>query len=584
MRILLLHPEDSPRSGPWAQQKWDLLVDLGKCSEWTAHNWQEHFRCPVLRLDAFRCPKDDIESVRKILYTGRGLLLDSEGLDWWELTGLLLEAELECATALQRLAREILGKHELYASRSGWPIDALARILQSSAQCFPHSKTTRLVKRYSEIVKSTPLSQLAEIAFDKYDPEYNWRRIFASRRRRAKTSVVLVPSAYTNVSRMAAAYARLLPEEQFLFVTTRRSGTQFQPVPNVKLASLASYGPQRAGKRELPGLLLKWNLLRNQLLEIPAVQILSASGKLNNFPGLFRYGLAVRDLWREVLKREPVSAVLCGDDSNRYTRIPVLLARSRGLPTVDFHHGALDGRFLLKTLPSDLYLAKNQMERDYLIRVCGVPAEKISLGGPLPSTRPSHVSVTASPQPRIVLFSEPYESAGARAEEIYRELVPALAQLARQSGTELTIKLHPFESVAQRRRLLRSILKSEDLAFIRLIEGPLSPTLLAEAWFGVTVESSTVLDCALQGVPCCVCRWLSLSPYGYVDQYSRFGIGLLLNSPQQIASIPLILANARKSPPPDLSHLLEPSLLRRYLAGMGTMVDAGEERRPAVAN
>ena len=82
---------------------------------------------------------------------------------------------------------------------------------------------------------------------------------------------------------------------------------------------------------------------------------------------------------------------MCGDDSNIYTRLPVLLARQQGIPTLDFHHGALDGRFLMKELPSDLYLAKGEMERDYLVRLCRLPAERVIVAGPpLPRSIPAH--------------------------------------------------------------------------------------------------------------------------------------------------------------------------------------------------
>ena len=92
-----------------------------------------------------------------------------------------------------------------------------------------------------------------------------------------------------------------------------------------------------------------------------------------------------------VLSEERISAVMCGDDSNIYTRLPVLLARQQGIPTLDFHHGALDGRFLLKNLSSDLYLAKGEMERDYLVRICRLPAERVIVAGPpLPHSIPVH--------------------------------------------------------------------------------------------------------------------------------------------------------------------------------------------------
>ena len=73
-------------------------------------------------------------------------------------------------------------------------------------------------------------------------------------------------------------------------------------------------------------------------------------------------------------------AVMCGDDSNPSTRLPVMLGRQQSIPTLDFHHGAMDGRFILKQLSSDLYLAKGEMERDYLLKICGLPADRVSPG------------------------------------------------------------------------------------------------------------------------------------------------------------------------------------------------------------
>jgi hypothetical protein len=49
-----------------------------------------------------------------------------------------------------------------------------------------------------------------------------------------------------------------------------------------------------------------------------------------------------------------------------------------------------------------------------------------------------------------------------RVEEVYLELLPPLCRLARESGHGLIIKLHPFESLSQRRRIIRDILTPED--------------------------------------------------------------------------------------------------------------------------
>jgi len=47
MRVLLLHPEDDPASGPWNHERWDRVVDLGTAGEETRNRWSGMFDCPV---------------------------------------------------------------------------------------------------------------------------------------------------------------------------------------------------------------------------------------------------------------------------------------------------------------------------------------------------------------------------------------------------------------------------------------------------------------------------------------------------------------------------------------------------------
>src|SRR5208337_1070860 len=112
-------------------------------------------------------------------------------------------------------------------------------------------------------------------------------------------------------------------------------------------------------------------------------------------------------------------------------------------------------------------------------------------------------------------FSEPYESGGWRTEEIYREVLPPLVRHARASGRQLVVKLHPFESRTERMKLVAKVLPPDDAAHVEVIDGPFTPELVERAWFAVTVESTTVIDCSLLGVPCFLCEWLTFSPYGY---------------------------------------------------------------------
>jgi hypothetical protein len=259
----------------------------------------------------------------------------------------------------------------------------------------------------------------------------------------------------------------------------------------------------------------------------------------------------------------------------------VLLAARRKIPTVDFHHGAFDGRYLLKELPCDVYLAKNEMERDYLVRVCGLQAERIGIGAPASSyARPAREQ-DRTKRTSIVFFSEPYEVASMRAEEVYRELLPVLCRVARQNGRDLVIKLHPFESRAQRSRMVRDILSPEDVILVKLQDGPLTADLMAQAWFGITVESTTVIDCLQNGVCCFICGWLTLSPYEYQQQYARFGVGQLLENVEQVSEIPRRVEELQNQlvPPAVLSKAADPAMLRQWLTS-GSVERSGVRSAP----
>lgn len=454
----------------------------------------------------------------------------------------------------------------------------LKRPLQSFSQQ-PFARLSARVQHYRRFFQRFSAQRIKEIFLDKYDSGYAWRSRFASRTTPLPEPSILLPSAYGNVSRMAAAYARLLPEQSFLLVATRQSGVLSSMAPNVQLRHLAAYAGGEAPVREGRAILEHWSKLRTDLCEIPEFALLLQTGVLDPFPRWFHDGLRARNAWRQVIEREPVCAVMCGDDSNIYTRLPVILAARRKIPTVDFHHGAMDGRYLLKRLSCDAYLAKNEMERDYLLRVCELPPENVVLGAPAAAQMDSGADGGPSERSHVVFFSEPYENAGMRADEVYREVLPPLCRLARERGRGVILKLHPFESVSERNSLVRNVLPEEDYRRITTVEGPLSQRLLSNTWFGVTVESTTTLDCYLRSVPCFVCAWLTLLPYGYVQQYARFGIAHILHDPKELDEIPGFLDGLRSSPSPQESDwsIAEPEMLRQLL-GIKVRTGAVAER------
>ncbi len=571
MRVLLLQPEDLPERGPWSRQHWDLIVDLGKSSRFSEERWARQYGCPVLRTDSFRHGIEDGKKVRQIFSEGRGHLIDEEGIDWWELMSVLIAAHALDVIALRVLAKEISPSAELWATRSGGVAGILAVVLNSPVRNFRTGVLERSATRamhLAGVVRRFSVAQIKQIFLDKYDAGYQWRSRFAARGKPCAEPVVLLPSAYENVSRMAAAYARLLPEQPFLMVATRQSARQFVPPANVQVRDLAAYAKADSAGAEATRMIERWMNLREDLKASPDLQTLLDAGLMDSFPSWIRDGLGARNAWREVLHQEPVQAVLCGDDTNLYTRLPVELAVSRKIPTLDFHHGALDGRYLFKELPSDLYLAKNEMERDYLLRVCGLPPERVLIGAPSNGEVRSITSEAAGPiRSSVIFFSEPYEIAGMRADQVYLELLPALCSMARESGHGLIVKLHPFESLSQRRRIIRGVLSAEDRKLVRVVDVPLTTELMAQAWFGITGESTTVIDCLQNGVCCFLCQWLAVSPYEYVQQYARFGVGEVLEEASQLAEIPRRLAVLRNRPAAktDFSTAADPAILQRHL-------------------
>lgn len=540
-------------------------MDLGRSSRFTQERWARLCKCRILRTDAFREGISDAQRVRDCLAAGRTHLVDKEGIDWWDVLFPLIEPRAVSVLVLARVVKELPARADFWISRPGELCRTLAVLLGCSIASFSDTRLKRSAARAmhcANAVRRFSAAQLRQIIFDKYDSGYRWRAHLSRRPIPARDPFVLIPSAYENVSRVAYAYARQLPLQHFCMVATRGSARKVMPPENVQVRDLATYATAAHPQNEEKSLLSAWNALTEKLRTNPELRVSIETRALEFYPQWLSNGLAVRNAWRELLNGEPVQAILCGDDSNPFTRLPVLLAAQRNIPTVDFHHGAMDGRYLLKDLSSDLYLAKSEMERDYLLRVCGLPEERVVTALPVPWKCVAGERETEHAD-SCVFFSEPYELDGMRAEQVYREVLPPLCRIARKNGRRVILKLHPFESRSQRGRLLRISVSREDRAIITIIDGPLTPELMKRAWFGMTVESTVVLDCQQNGVCCFLCRWLEYGSYGYGEQYVRFGIGENLESADQIERIPTRLQTWRTSA--HVSSPVDPEILEHYL-------------------
>jgi hypothetical protein len=556
MRVLLIDPLDTADAGAWAGERWDRIVDLGMGGKNTYARWRRQFQCPVTTLDSLRNDFDTFRRVRELLGLGCGRLVDEYGLDLWEIMSILLHAEMEALVVLQILAQTLGSSDQVYVSRPGLHASLLQHLLPARVNIFPLQRGAQKggLAHYLRVFNKLSVPQIMDVLCDKYDGGYQLRGHFSRKRRHSARPVVLLPTAYINVSRTGIAYANTFPEENFLLLATRRSGWMENLPRNVSAAWLSSYASLRDRSAENAEMEGRWRPLLKELRRLPEFETLHRLGYLDVVPMWFRRGLDVRDAWRNVLDTEPVQAVLCADDSNPNSRIPMLLAQGRGLPNIACHHGALDGRYMFKRSYGDIVWAKGKMEQDYLVRRCGVPAEKVEIAAPaLPANW--HGSGKSRPpvlQPHLLFISEASDVGGGRPEEFYKDLLPPLADLALAHGRELIVKLHPAESERERAGTLARILSPQQKSVTRIVSGPLTEDLLANAWFGITILSTVAIECAIRGIPCFLCKWLEFWPYGYVEQFIRFGAGIGLNDPGEIAKIPEYLQH-----PPGATDVLE---------------------------
>jgi len=575
MKILLIHPDDDPEKAPWAYLAWDRIVDLGLGGENTYQRWRRRFGCPVNTLGFLKDRVDDLRMVREVLGLGCGRLMDEHGLDWWEMASTLVHGEVERFLLAQEFVQSLGSRDQLYVSRPGVHASLFEFLLRERVQVFPLRAGARKggLGHYARVSKRLSASQMIDVFWDKYDAGYQLRGRLTRKRQSSRRPAVLLPTAYVNVSRTGVAYANTFPQENFLLVTTRRSGWVQQPPRNVETAWLSAYASVRHRRNEHAEMESRWRELLKDLSGVAAFEVLNILGRLDVFLQWIGRGFEVRDAWLNVLNTEPLLGVLCADDSNPYTRIPLLLAQGRGLPNIACHHGALDGRYFFKRTYGDVIWARGEMEADYLARSCGVPPERVEIGAPaLPENwERAAKSRLRGFQPYLLFLSEAVDHAGGRTEEFYRDILPPLAELAMETGRTLIVKLHPAESKRERAGMIARILSARQRSATRIVSGLLTEDLLANSWFGITILSTVASECAIRGIPCFLCKWLECWPYRYVDQFIRFGVGIGLNAPGEIAKIPEYLQNhsVSSSVRENCWHTVAPGRLRELLTSSG---------------
>jgi hypothetical protein len=592
MRVFLLHPDDGFH-GPWTREDWDSVIDLGRAPKSFYNEWSAKLGCRVFSVFDSAIEIEDLQIWRHLLELGAGRVVDRFGIDWWDVISLLLQPELQDTRLALRLAGKLKGCRRLVVRRPSAMAEALGIELELPIEVLRRGLPKRLahgIKRRAAAAINLSSEQLLQVVYDKYDPQYRWRRQFPSSAAQALQSpetrpVVLLPSAYSNVTRTAFGFARVLRNQKFLLVLARESGA-VSPIPeNVQVKNLAGFATKRCDRNELQTLETEWKQMEQSLRKHSVFSSPISGEIVKRGQRWLRWGLAIRDAWIRVFETRSIMSCLSADDTNPYTRIPLLLAEQRRIPAVACHHGALDCRMAFKNPRFSSYLAKSEMERDYLERICGIDASRIRMGAA--SSPPfESASVWSGGAPWITFFSEPYEVDFWRVEAIYRELLPRLCAAARVAGKTVVVKLHPFESIRQRRRLVARVLSADDQKLTNVTDAPLSHEILAKTWCAVTVESTAAFECASVGVPAFLCGWLRNAYAGYAPQYVRFGVGRMLESPDEVLRIPNLVEETvpRSVTSGQLIQALSPEVLSEILcrprrSDLGAMVEHGE--RPA---
>jgi hypothetical protein len=585
MKVLLVHPEDYPGTGAWARQRWDLIVDLAFAGPSIYEEWSRQCSSRVISLHHFAGQTESYRWIGETLERGRGKLPDRFGLDWWELLSVLSFHEMHGFYLVRKLRKEIGFRDvELAGTRPHLYSELLSETLGLRVKYFERPRTGLgvQVSRKLRAFRTFHFPQLMEIAFDKWDGDYRLRRHFSqARRAKLKDSAVLLPSAYSNVTRTVLEYAKLFPDRRFLLAITRRSASAAALPENVSCVPLGAYAvSSKATDDETAQLRSAWESFCESTLQTSQeLQTMARAGFWRSVPSWLRIGLRARDAWQQILDCEPIEAVLCADDLNVMTRLPLVLANRAGLGAIQTHHGALDGGFLFKKPYAKVHLVKGEMERDYLQGTGSVNPRSIRVGSPSTPMQPTERGSNGD----LVFFSQPSEVDGGRMLDIYRELLPRLCSVADTLGRRVIVKLHPFESRKDRQRLVDCVLTERERTLVRISTAPASE-VIDRTWGGIGLDSTVAIECALKRVPYFLCGWLDFTGIGYLRQFVKYGVGILLEQPADIMSIPEVVASYQPDPRvlESLAYFPGAAALEAALFGTDRDVDLHKQEQEIV--
>ena len=277
MQALLLHPDDDFH-GSWTRQHWHSVIDLGRAPKSFYDERSAALGCPVFSIFDLAVEVEDLQVWRHLLQTRHGT---GCGPVRHRLVGrdqCVAAAGIAGCPARASLAEKLKGFSTLAASRPSLTAEALRVQLGIPLQVLHRGLRKRLVHgvlRRGSAMANLSFEQLRQVVYDKYDPHYRWRRKLAPARlsKVGSEPVVLLPSAYSNVTKTAFSYAAILPEQKFLLVLARESGAVSPAPVNVQPVHLAGFAAKDCDREELKNLEGRWQQMEQSLREHPAFRL-----------------------------------------------------------------------------------------------------------------------------------------------------------------------------------------------------------------------------------------------------------------------------------------------------------------------
>src|SRR5258708_1067284 len=203
MKVLLVHPDDSPVEGPWSQSHWDCVIDLGWAGRGAYQDWERQMGCPVRGFYGFGRGPEDFQRIAEILRLGKGILVDDFGLDWWEILAPVRSLELLHVVIVKRMLREI-GSAEIFGTRSHPLARLLAEATGRHIRMIDDRNESALREKLRKIAVAAALlspAQIFQVMLDKWDIDYRLRARVVRRESPVSRPSVLLPSSYSNVTR-----------------------------------------------------------------------------------------------------------------------------------------------------------------------------------------------------------------------------------------------------------------------------------------------------------------------------------------------------------------------------------------------